>query len=147
MLFSWSECQVSDCKILHVRSYIFGNNLTSLEKVLRLWKRSYVFKKGLTSLEKIVRSYVFGKDCKVLRLWKRHLSVLILQLVLCVVWKTSTQACFTMAYTGEKNFKKQIKKQALMVLPVFPKVSLSNNFPMLNIYNLVPHVMKINRYN
>ena len=59
--------------------------------------------------------------------------------------KDSTDVCFEMAYTGEK--KLEPNKQADMVLPVSSKVSLDNNFPMLNIDDVVPKVMRINRTN
>ena len=35
---------------------------------------------------------------------------------------------FHNAYNGEKKSKNGIKKQAGMVLPIFPKVSLGNNY-------------------
>ena len=34
-----------------------------------------------------------------------------------------------------------------MVQPVFPKVGLSKNCPMLNVYGVVPRVRRINRSN
>ena len=58
----------------------------------------------------------------------------------------STGFCFPAAYTGEKN-KKPNKKQADMVLQVSPKVSLGNKCPMLNVYDVVPRVRRINRTN
>ena len=44
-------------------------------------------------------------------------------------------------------YRRKHKKQADMVLPVSAKVSLSNNCPMLNVYDVVPRVKRINRTN
>ena len=54
--------------------------------------------------------------------------------------------CFTTAYTGEKS-KKPKKKQANIVLPVSAKVGLGKNCPMLNVYDVVSRVRRINRSN
>ena len=43
--------------------------------------------------------------------------------------------------------EKKIKKQAGMVLPVSPKVGLGYNCPMLNVYDVIPRVRRINRTN
>ena len=44
--------------------------------------------------------------------------------------------------------KKPNKQQVDMALPVSPnKVGLGNNCPMLNVYDVVPRVRKINRSN
>ena len=34
-----------------------------------------------------------------------------------------------------------------MVLPISPKASLGNNCPMLNVYDVVPRVTKVNKTN
>ena len=48
----------------------------------------------------------------------------------------------------EKKKKKSNKKQMYLVLPAFPvKVDLGNNYPLLNVYNVVPRVRRINRTN
>ena len=59
--------------------------------------------------------------------------------VLYVVWKISTDVCFTTAKTGEKN-----KKQTDMVLSVSPIAGMVNNCPILNV---VPQVRRIYRTN
>ena len=59
---------------------------------------------------------------------------------LCIVWKTNTNVCFASAYIGEKNEINQIKKQADMLLPLSPQVVLGNNYPILNVYDVVPRV-------
>ena len=62
--------------------------------------------------------------------WERPLSVNIPTGSLCDV-KDNTCVCFTTAYTGKK------KKQLDIVLPVSPKVGLGNNYPMLNVHDIV----------
>ena len=78
-------------------------------------------------------------------LWKRHFALIFKQ-VLCVVWKTSTSVYVKTAYTEEKQLKIK-NKQTHMVLPVSPKVGLSNSCPLLNVNHVLPRVRKINRYN
>ena len=73
---------------------------------------------------------------------ERHLTLISKQ-VLCAVSKTSTGLCFTMAYTGEKNEKKQVD----IVLLVFLKVDLAKNCLMLNLYDAIPRVKRTNKYN
>ena len=77
--------------------------------------------------------------------WERHL-MLNSQQALCVVWKDSLDVCFTTAYMAKKKLKQEKnKKQADMVLPVSPKAVLGNNCPLLNVYDVVPRVRRINR--
>ena len=77
--------------------------------------------------------------------WERHLMQISLQ-ALCVVWKTA-QMFVLQRHIRRKKIKNQIKKQAVMVLPVSPKVGLGNNCSMLNVYGVVPGVRRINRTN
>ena len=75
-------------------------------------------------------------------------KILISKQIFCVVWKTCTQesVCFTTAYMREKLKKKTNKKTVGMVLLVFSKVGLgSNSCPMLNIYDIVPKIERINK--
>ena len=58
-----------------------------------------------------------------------------------------TGVFFTTAYTGEKINKKPNKKQTDLTLPVSPKVGLGNNCPVLDVYDVVPRVSRINRTN
>ena len=62
------------------------------------------------------------------------------------MWKTA-QASIAQLDTPE--LKKIIKdeKQANMVLPFFPKAGLGNNYPLLNVYDVVPQIRKINKTN
>ena len=62
------------------------------------------------------------------------------------MWTISTGVCFTTAYTRETN-KKTKEKTADVILPVSPKMGLGSNYPILNVYDVVPRVRMINTYN
>ena len=56
-----------------------------------------------------------------------------------LVWKTSSDICFTAAYAGEEK-KRTNKKQADMVLLISSKVGLSNQCPTSKVYDVVPRL-------
>ena len=84
-------------------------------------------------------------DNKSLCPWERHLT-LIFQHTLYVMWKRA-QVSVSQRHLPEKKIKKQIKKQADMVLTVSAKEGFRNNCPMLNVYDVVFRVTRINRTN
>ena len=51
------------------------------------------------------------------------------------------------AYTGEKNEINQIKNKRKLLLPISPKVALGNNYPMINVYDFLARVRRINTTN
>ena len=42
---------------------------------------------------------------------------------------------------------KIIKKQANMLLPIYPKVDVGNNCPVLNVFDVLPQMRRIDTYN
>ena len=61
------------------------------------------------------------------------------------VYKISTGVCFIAKFNGEKNENNQ--KTSGHGTAGTSKSGLGNNQPMLNVYDVVPRVRKINRYN